>query len=112
MGETNSALSKAELFKNYILYLKIYITTFSGATFGEGLMSGSVTNENGVIIIDPSSNPESRVILPYWNGYTFSVTVSGTPNVDDIETISVSQRILPSLKEFKKRVVYDRRYMR
>ena len=112
LSETNSALSKAELFKNYILNLKIYITTFSGAKFGEGLMSGSVTNENGVIIIDPSSNPESRIILPYWNGYTFSVTVSGTPDVEDIETISVSQRILPSLKEFKKRVVYDRRYMR
>ena len=112
VDETNNALNKAEIFRKYILNLKIYITTFSGATFGEGLMSGSVTNENGVAIIDPSSNPESRIILSSWNGYTFSVTVSGTPDKDDIETISVSQRILPSLRDIKKRVIYDKRYMR
>ena len=91
---------------------KIYITTFSGAKFGEGSMSGSVTNEKGEIIVDPSSNPESRIIYPGFNGYTFSVTVEGTPDVDDIETISISQRILPSLQDIKRRVIYDKRYMK
>lgn len=109
LEETNIALKYAELFRKYILNLKIYITTKSGAKFGEGSMSGKVTNENGEIIIDPSSNPESRIILPRFNGYSFNVTVSGTPNTDDIATISVSQRILPSLKEFKKRIIYDKR---
>ena len=71
--------------------------------------SGTVTNENGEVIIDPSSIPESKIILPRFNSYGFSVTVSGTPDVNDIVTISVSQRILPSLKEFKKRIVYDNR---
>ena len=70
-------------------------------------MSGTVTNKDGEAIIDPSSYPESRVILPYWNGYTFTVTVSGIPNVDDIESVSVSQRILPSLRDIKKRVIYN-----
>lgn len=112
VDETNIALNKAEIFRKLIYNLKIYITTFSGATFGEGEMSGKVTNENGVIIIDPSSHPESKIILSKWNGYIFNVTCSGTPDIDDIDTISVSQRILPSLKEFKKRVIYDRKYMR
>ena len=107
--ETNTALKYAELFRICILNLKIYITTKSGAKFGEGPMSGSVTNKDGEIIIDPSSNPESRIILPRYNGYAFNVTVSGTPDVADIATISVSQRILPSLKEIKKRVIYDKR---
>ena len=106
IDETNYALIKAELFRIYILNLKIFIKSKSGATFSEGPLSGTVTNENGEAIIDPSSNPESRVILPYWNGYTFTVTVSGTPNVDDIESVSVSQRILPSLRDIKKRVIY------
>ena len=109
LEETNTALKRAEKFRKYILNLKVYITTKSGAKFGEGPMSGTVTNENGEIIVDPSSNPESKIILDRYNGYTFSVTVSGTPNVTDIATISVSQRILPSLKEFKKRIVYDSR---
>ena len=112
LEETNSALKRAELFRKYILNVKIYITTESGAKFGEGLNSGTVTNENGEVIIDPSSIPESKIILPRFNSYGFSVTVSGTPDVNDIVTISVSQRILPSLKEFKKRVIYDKRYKR
>ena len=109
LEETNTALKRAEKFRKYILNLKVYITTKSGAKFGEGPMSGTVTNENGEIIVDPSSNPESKIILDRYNGYTFSVTVSGTPNVTDIATISVSKRILPSLKEFKKRIIYDKK---
>ena len=106
IDETNNALIKAELFRIYILNLKIYITSKSGAIFLEGPMSGTVTNKNGEAIIDPSSNPESRVILPYWNGYTFTVAVSGIPNVDDIESVSISQRILPSLRDIKRRCIY------
>ena len=109
LEETNTALKRAEKFRKYIVNVKVYITTKSGAKFGEGAMSGTVTNENGKIIIDPSSNPKSKIILDRSNGYTFNVTTSGTPNVTDIATISVSQRILPSLKEFKKRIVYDNR---
>jgi hypothetical protein len=89
-----------------MMNLKIYIKSKSGAVFLEGPMSGTVTNKNGEAIIDPSSYPESRVILPFWNGYTFTVAVSGIPNVDDIESVSVSQRILPSLRDIKKRVIY------
>ena len=106
IDETNYALIKAELFRIYILNLKIFIKSKSGAIFSEGPMSGTVINKDGEAIIDPSSYPESRVILPYWNGYTFTVTVSGTPDVDDIESVSISQRILPSLREIKKRCIY------
>ena len=104
--ETNNALLKAQLFRAYILNLKIFIKSKSGAVFGEGPMSGTVINKDGEAIIDPSSHPESRVILPFWNGYTFTVTVSGIPNKDDIESVSVSQRILPSLRDIKRRVIY------
>ena len=108
--ETNPVLKKAELFRKCIFNLVVYMTTKSGAKFGEDDMSGTVTNnENGEIIIDPSSHPESRIILTGLGRYTFNVTTSGTPDVDDIATIEVSQRILPSLREFKKRIIYDRR---
>ena len=110
LDETNPALKYAEKFRKYILNLVVYIRTKSGAKFGEGQMSGSVTNKDGEIIVDPSSNPESRIILPRFNSYAFNVTVSGTPDVDDIAIIEVSQRILPSLKEIKKRVIYDKRF--
>ena len=104
--ETNPALKYAELFMHSIVNLKIYIVTRSGAEFSEGKGSGNVINKNGEVIVDPSSYPESRIIWPKFNGYTFNVKVSGTPNVDDIKAISVSQRILPSLPEFKKRIIY------
>lgn len=104
--ETNPALKYAELFMESILNMKVYIRTKNVTEFSPGLKCGNITHENGEIIIDPSSNYDARIITPNYGRYTFSVKISGTPNVDNIKSIFVSQRILPSLKEFKKRIIY------
>ena len=103
--ETNLALKDAELFQKSILFMKLYIKTKSGAQFTAGSMSGTVNNKDGIGIIDPSSNYDAKNIAP-GGFYTFSVRVSGTPNVDDIESITMTQRILQTLGEFKEQVIY------
>ena len=103
--ESNLALKDAELFQKSILLMKLYIKTKSGAEFSAGSMSGTVTNNDGIGIIDPSSNYDAKNIAP-GGSYTFSVRVSGTPDVADIESITMTQRILQSLGEFKEQVIY------
>jgi len=103
--ESNLALKDAELFQKSILYMKLYIKTKSGAKFTAGSMSGTVTNQDGIGIIDPSSNYDAKNIAP-GGFYTFSVRVSGTPEVSDIESITMTQRILSTLGEFKEQIIY------
>ena len=103
--ESNLALKDAELFQKSILLMKLYIKTKSGAEFSAGSMSGTVTNNDGIGIIDPSSNYDAKNIAP-GGSYTFSVRVSGTPDVADIESITMTQRILQSLGEFKEQIIY------
>ena len=103
--ETNTALKDAELFQKSILFMKLYIKTKSGAKFSAGSMSGTVTNDEGVGIIDPSSFYDAKNIAP-GGSFTFSVKVSGTPDVDDIKSITMTQRILSTLGEFKEVVIY------
>ena len=68
-------------------------------------MSGTVTNENGYGVVDPSSNYDAKNIAP-GGFYSFTVRVDNTPNIDDIESITMTQRILQSLSEIKKQVIY------
>ena len=103
--ETNVALKDAELFQKSILFMKLYVKTKSGAKFSAGSMSGTVTNDEGVGIIDPSAFYDAKNIAP-GGSYTFSVKVSGTPDVDDIKSITMTQRILSTLSEFKEDVIY------
>ena len=103
--ETNMALKDAELFQKSILFMKLYIKTKSGAKFSAGSMSGTVTNEDGVGIVDPSAFYDAKNIAP-GGSYTLSVKVSGTPDVDDIKSITMTQRILSTLGEFKEAIIY------
>ena len=103
--ESNTALKDAELFQKSICFMKLYIKTKSGAEFGPGDMSGSVTNKDGIGIVDPSENYDAKHISP-GGSYTLSVTVSGTPNVADIVSITLKQRVTPSLPEFKEQIIY------
>ena len=68
-------------------------------------MSGTVTNKDGYGVVDPSSNYDAKNIAP-GGSYSFSVRVDRTPDVSDIESITMTQRILPTLGEIKKQVVY------
>ena len=107
--ETNLALKDAEIFRKSILNMVVYIVTKSGTKFNPGPNSGIITtNKKGEIIVDPSSYYDSRILSPNFRRYTFNVKISGTPDVDDIKQVFVSQRILPSLKEFKKRIIYNK----
>ena len=103
--ESNAALKNAELFQKSILFMKLYIKTKSRAQFTAGSMSGTVTNEGGVGVVDPSSNYDAKNIAP-GGFYTFSVRVSGTPDTSDIESITMTQRILQTLGEFKEQIIY------
>ena len=104
--ESNTALKDAELFQKSICFMKLYIKTKSGAEFGPGDKSGSVTNKDGIGIVDPSENYDAKHISP-GGSYTLSVTVSGTPNVADIVSITLKQRVTPSLPEFKEQIIYS-----
>ena len=103
--ETNVALKDAELLKRSILFMKLYIKTKSGAIFSAGSMAGTVTNENGIGIVDPSANYDAKNIAP-GGYYTFTVRVDRTADVADIETITLKQRILKNLPEIKEQVIY------
>ena len=103
--ESNTALKDAELLKKSILFMKLYIKSKSGAKFSAGSMSGTVTNKDGYGVVDPSSNYDAKNIAP-GGSYSFSVRVDRTPDVSDIESITMTQRILPTLGEIKKQVVY------
>ena len=104
--ESNTALKDAELFQKSICFMKLYIKTKSGAEFGPDDMSGSVTNKDGIGIVDPSENYNAKHISP-GGSYTLSITVSGTPNVADIVSITLRQRVTPSLPEFKEQIIYS-----
>ena len=104
--ETNPALKNAEVFRKNIYNMIVYIKSKSGAVFFAGPKSGTVTNKDGLARVDPSSNEGAQIIPTRWQSYYFKVHVSGIPDKNDIYSISVSQRILPNLDEFKERVVY------
>ena len=86
--------------------MKLYIKTRSGAIFSEGSMSGEVTNENGVGIVDPSSNYDAQNIAP-GGQYSFTVRVDRNADLADIESVTITQRILKNLPEFKKQIIYS-----
>ena len=104
--ETNTALKDAELFKKSILYMKLYIKSKSKEKFYPGSMSGNVINEDGVGIVDPSDIYDSRNIAP-GGYYTFTVKINGVPDLADIESLTLTQRILKTLPEFKKQILYQ-----
>ena len=70
-----------------------------------GSGSGTVTNKNKIGIIDPSSNSDAKKIAP-GGSYKLSVRISGTPDISDIISITMTQRITLILDEFKEQVIY------
>ena len=103
--ETNTPLKYAELFQKSILFMKVYIQTKSGIQFSVRSGSGTVTNKNGIAIVDPTSNYDAKIISP-GKSYTFSVGISGAPDIQDITSIKITQRIGISSDEFKEQTIY------
>lgn len=104
-GETNPALKSAELFKKTVMNPKLYIKSKSGAQFSAGIESGNVSSENGVTVVDLSPVYNAKTLKP-GSSHTFTLNVSGNADMNDIEGISMTQRILLSLDEFGKQTVY------
>ena len=104
--ETNIPLKYAELFQKSILFMKVYIQTKSGIQFTVRSGSGTVTNKNGIAIVDPSSKNDAKIISP-GKSYTFSVGISGAPDIQDITSIKITQRIGISSDEFKEQTIYN-----
>ena len=106
--ETNIPLKYAELFQKSILFMKVYIQTKSGIQFTVRSGSGTVTNKNGIAIVDPSSKNDAKIISP-GKSYTFSVGISGAPDIQDITSIKITQRIGISSDEFKEQTIYNKK---
>jgi chitinase len=102
--ENNLALKTAELFQKSILFFKLYIKTESGIKCSAGTGSGTIVNNDGTCIIDPSSNSEARIISP-GNNYKFKIKVSSALTKSEIVSIKMTQRITPSSKEFKEQTL-------
>ena len=105
--ETNLPFKYGETLHKSVTLMKLYIKTKSGSEFSVGSMSGTVTNKDGIGIVDPSSNYDAKNIAP-GGSYTFNVKVSGTPDIDDIVSIKMTQRIVPSLDEIKEQIIYGK----
>ena len=103
--ETNIPLKYAELFQKSILFMKVYIQTKSGTEFTVRSGSGTVTNKDGIVIVDPSKTTTAKMISP-GGSYTFSVGISGTSDIQDITSIRITQRIGISSDEFKEQTIY------
>lgn len=103
--EKNTALKDAELFKKTVTYPKLYIKSKSGATFSAGSEAGQVTNQNGFGVIDLAGVYAGKAIKP-GASHTFTIRTSKDADVSDIESITMTRRILTSLDEFGTQVVY------
>ncbi len=66
-----------------------------------------LVNKNGIGIIDPSTNGKAKNLEP-GSSYTFTIRASGTIDVSDINSITLTQRILPDYEEFKEQIIYQK----
>ena len=105
--ETNMALKYAELFQKSIMFFKLYIKTKSGFKCNAGTGSGTIVNKDKTCIVDPSSSSDARIIAP-GGKYKFKIKTSDTPDKSDITKIKITQRITPSLSEFKEQTIYEK----
>lgn len=103
--ESNAALRNAELFKKTVMYPKLYIKSSSGASFSAGSESGSVTNSGGYGVIDLSSVYAAKALKP-GTSHTFTIRTNGTTSVSDIQSVTMTQRILTTLDEFGEQTIY------
>lgn len=105
LNESNTALKDAELFKETVTFPKLYIQTKSGAAFTSGSQAGTLSVQNGVNVLDLAGIYAAKSMKP-GASHTFTVNVSGTADVADIASITMTQRILTSLNESAGQVIY------
>ncbi|WP_051226799.1 glycosyl hydrolase family 18 protein [Butyrivibrio sp. MC2013] len=104
-SENNTALKDAELFKKTVMFPKLYISTKSGNTLSAGSECGQVSTKGDVTVVDLSGVYAAKSMKP-GSSHTFTLRTSGDADVNDIEGITMTQRILTSLDEFGTQSVY------
>lgn len=103
--ESQTVLALVELAGETIKLPKLYIKTKSNSTFATGgYGSGTVTNENGVGIVDIGSVYDNKMIAQGVS-VTFRLVVTGTVDKSDIVSIELSQRISASGVEISRQVI-------
>ncbi|MBP5197559.1 MAG: hypothetical protein J6033_00750 [Lachnospiraceae bacterium] len=103
--ESNTALKDAELFQKTILNPKLYIETKSGKTLTAGSECGAVFTSGNTTVLDLSGVYAAKSMKP-GASHTFTLNVSGSADVNDIEGVSMTERVLKTLDEFGSQVIY------
>lgn len=105
-NESNEVLKLTETAGETVKLPKLYIKTESGAQMkGHGYGSGTVTNENGVCIVDLSSVYDNQEIKQ-GGTCTFQLSTSETADLADIVSIDIAQRIVKDGVEISRQKVY------
>jgi chitinase len=100
--EAGEVLSMTETAFEAVKSPKLYIKTKSGVTFSSGgYGAGTVTNADGYGIADLTSVYDNQLLEP-GEVTTFKLAVNGAVTLDDITSIELSQRIIPTGAEIGK----------
>lgn len=104
--ESGEVLNLVELASETVKSPKLYIKTASGATFkASGYGAGEVTNEDGYGIIDLSTVYDNQTIKQ-GGTCTFQLSSSTEPILEDILSIELTQRIIPTGAEISRQTIY------
>ena len=105
-NESGEVLSSVELAGETIKMPRIYVKTKSGSTLTSGgYGSGTVTNENGYAVADLATVYDGQTI-DQGASYSFRLASNGTVDINDIESIELSQRISSTGAEISRQFIY------
>ena len=105
--ESGEVLKLCETAGETIKLPKLYIKTKSGAELkASGYGAGTVTNENGVCIVDLSTVYDNQTI-GQGATCTFQLSTTGVADIADIQSIELAQRIVAGGVEISKQLVYE-----
>ena len=105
-NESGEVLSAVELAGETIKMPRIYVKTKSGSTLTSGgYGSGTVTNENGYAVADLATVYDGQTI-DQGASYSFRLASNGTVDINDIESIELSQRISSTGAEISRQFIY------
>lgn len=105
-NESNEVLKLVETAGETVKLPKLYIKTNSGATMqGHGYGAGTVTNENGICVVDLSSVYDNQEIKQ-GGSCTFQLSTNGTADISDIVSIELGQRIVKDGAEISRQQIY------
>ncbi|WP_249029323.1 glycosyl hydrolase family 18 protein [Tannockella kyphosi] len=105
--ETNAVLQAVEAQKETIMLPKLYVDTGGLTLSSGGYGAGTVTNEDGISIVDLSSVYDNKLIAQ-GASITIQLAVSGADelSVDDLQSITLVQSTYTGGPEINPQVIY------